>query len=51
MRKCVREREPEQGRGRGRGRERGRESIPNRPHAVSIELDMGLEPINCEIMT
>ena len=36
----------------GRGqRERGRERIPSRLHTVSVELDAGLEPTNCEIMT
>ena len=32
-------------------RERGRERIPNRLHAVSAELDVGLQLTNCEIMT
>ena len=34
----------------GRGRERGREN-PKPLHAVSTELDVGLELRNCEIMT
>ena len=37
--------------GRGREREGGRERIPSRPCAVSAEPDVGLEFMNCEIMT
>ena len=40
--------------GRGwaeRERERERERIPSRLCAVSVELDTGLDPTNCEIMT
>ena len=57
-------REREWGRGRKRGererdseragkgqKERERERIPSRLHAVSMEPDVGLEPMNCEIMT
>ena len=36
---------------RGRGREKGKERIPSRLHAVSIEPKAGLELTNCEIMT
>ena len=32
-------------------RERERERIPSRLYTVSAELDMGLELMNCEIMT
>ena len=35
----------------GRGRERGGERIPNRPHVVSAECNVGLEPMNREAMT
>ena len=35
----------------GRGRERGRKRIPSRLHAVSAEPNVGLDPMNCEIMT
>ena len=28
-----------------------RDRIPLRPHTVSEELNAGLEPMNCEIMT
>ena len=31
--------------------ERGRERIPSRLHSVSAQPDMGLEPMNNEIMT
>ena len=34
----------------GWGRERGRERIPSSLHTVSIEPDVGLDPMNCEIM-
>ena len=34
-----------------RGRERGREKIPTRIHAVSPEPNLGLNPMNHEIMT
>ena len=37
--------------GRGRGREGERERIPSRLHAVSTEPDVGLKPLNREIMT
>ena len=33
------------------GAEREGERIPSRFPAVSLELDLGLEPTNCEIMT
>ena len=39
------------GGGAERERERERERIPNRLHAVSAELDVGLDPVNREIMT
>ena len=35
----------------GRGRKKGRERIPSRLQAVSIEPDMGLQPTNGVIMT
>ena len=35
----------------GRGKERGRERIPSRICTVSTEPDVGLKPMNCEIMT
>ena len=35
----------------GRGKERGRERIPSRLQTVSPEPNVGLEPMNCEIMT
>ena len=35
----------------GRGRDRGRERIPSRLCTVSTEPDVGLKPMNCEIMT
>ena len=35
----------------GRGRERGRERIPSRLCAVSVEPDVGLDPMNRGIMT
>ena len=35
----------------GRGKERGKERIPSRLRAVSVKLDVGLDPQNCEIMT
>ena len=35
----------------GGGAERGRERIPSRLHAVSTELDTGIELMNPEIMT
>ena len=35
----------------GRDREKGRERIPSRVHAVSMEPDAGLNPMNREIMT
>ena len=44
----LREREHASG---SRGRERGRERIPSRLHAVSIEPGAGLELINREITT
>ena len=44
-----REREREDMHKQGRGRERGRERIPSRLHAVSAELDVGLDPMNAEI--
>ena len=43
----MREREREQ----GRVRQKGRERVPSRLHAVSTELDVGLELTNWEIMT
>ena len=43
------ERESEQA---GEGQREGeRERISSRPHAVSTEPDMGLDPMNHEIMT
>ena len=36
---------------KGKDRERGRERIPSRLHAVSAELDVGLDLMNLEIMT
>ena len=36
---------------KGRGGERGRERIPNRLCSVSVEPDMGLGPMNHEVMT
>ena len=41
----------EWGRGREREREGGRERLPSRPHAVSVEPSLGLELTNREIMT
>ena len=35
----------------GGGEEKGRERIPSRLCAVSAEPDLGLDPVNCEIMT
>ena len=37
--------------GREEQRKRERERIPSRLHAVNTEPDMGLEPLNREIMT
>ena len=37
--------------GAGRGRERGRERISSRLRAVSSEPDVGLDLMNCEMMT
>ena len=34
-----------------RGRQRGRQRIPSRPHAASIDPDTGLEPTTYEIVT
>ena len=34
----------------GRGRQTGEQRIPSRPHAVSAEPNIGLEPVSCEIM-
>ena len=46
------ERERERaGKKQERERERGRERTTNRLHAVSTEPDLGLELMNCEIMT
>ena len=45
------EREREDMHKQGRGRDRGRESIPSRLWALSTEPDVGLELMNCEIMT
>ena len=36
---------------RERERERERQRIPSRLYTVRVEPDMGLEPMNCEIMT
>ena len=36
---------------RKRERERERERIPSRLHTVSTEPDMGLDPMNYEIMS
>ena len=44
------EREREQVHEQGRGRERWGERIPSRLCTVSSEPDMGLEPVNCDIM-
>ena len=41
----------EQQRERGTERERERGRIPSRLHAVSTELDPGLNLMTCEIMT
>ena len=41
----------ERQRGQGRGRERGRERIPSRHCTVSAEPNVGLEPMNGEVMT
>ena len=38
-------------RGRERERERGRERIESRLLVVSAESNMGLDPMNCEILT
>ena len=46
-RESTRVREP----GRGRERERERERILRRFHTVSMEHNLGLEPMNREIMT
>ena len=35
----------------GRGRERGRKRIPSRLHTISAEPNVGLDLMNCEIMT
>ena len=35
----------------GGGVERGKERIPSRLHTFSTESEVGLEPMNCEIMT
>ena len=32
-------------------RERERERIPSRLHTVSVEPNMRLKPMNCEVMT
>ena len=37
--------------GRDRERERGRERITSGLHTVSMELNVGLELTNCEVMT
>ena len=39
----------ERDRDRDRDRDRGR--IPSRLHVVSMESDVGLDPMSCEIMT
>ena len=36
---------------RGRGREREGEPIPSRLCSVSTQLDVGLDPMNHELMT
>ena len=46
-----RERKRVRGRDRERERERERERLPSRLCAVSTELDAGLDPTNCEIVT
>ena len=51
MRDRERERERESLHTQGKGRERGRQRIPSRLCAVSIEPDTGLELTNREIMT
>ena len=38
-------------RGRALAGEGGRERIPSRLHTVSAESDVGLDPMNCEIVT
>ena len=43
--------ETEQEWGRGRERGRHRSEAGSRLHAVSIEPDVGLKIVNCEIMT
>ena len=50
-REREREREHRQGRSREREREGETDRITSRVHAVSAESDMGLSPMNCEIMT
>ena len=45
------EREKERELEQGRGRERGRQRIPSRLHMVSAEPNVGLKPMNSEIMT
>ena len=54
----LRDRESEQGRGRDRKRERERERgrererrIPSRLHTIIAEPDVGVKPMNHEIMT
>ena len=49
-RERERERENAGAQGRDRERERGRERIPSRHHSVSVEPDVGLEPLSREIM-
>ena len=51
LNKVYSEREKERESERGRGKERGRERISSRFHTVSAEPSVGLELMNCEIMT
>ena len=47
----MKEIEGEREREMGKGRERERKRIPSRLCTVSTELYVGLDPMNCEIMT
>ena len=47
----LREQERERERAEEGQTERGRERIPSRFHVASAEPDVGLELMNCEIMT
>ena len=50
-RERERKRQRDRKRQRERKRQRDRERIPSRLYNVSTEPDVGLEPMNCEIMT